>query len=705
MAILKMKRIEVIALQSDAKSIVEFLQRSGTVEISQRPGSTRPAYAGTAEDSSLVQLHTHVNITQFDKTLHMVNSALAVLHEYVPAKKSLFASFTGRRELSLTEFSARSHKAEETLRKANEIIALSRRIEAAHVVITHTRSQLEAMLPWQDLDIPMQFSGTDHTSAIVGSLPALYTEESLLAALMESFGIESGGTDALLREVDDMAGVGQLAHPLIFSEERADEFPPVFISVISSSREITCVVVICHKDDEPLVRRTLRRVGLSIHSDPTKHPPAVRIARFRARIAEAQAEIADASAQLAGHKHERDSLEFLSDYYLMRRDKYEALGQLRFSRKTFVLEGFIPQKNTKHLEEVMNRHFNVSVTFEDPSEDENIPVLLQNNPLVSPVEDIVESYSLPSRTDLDPNPAMAFFYYLFFGMMLSDAGYGVIIVAATLAILRFLKPEGNMKRNIQKFFLCGLSTVFWGALFGSWFGNIVYVVSTTFLGKNISLAPLWFDPVTDPLKLLILSLILGFIHIMVGLALRFYNMCRHGEWLDALFDIGLWWVVFAGLGVVVGSMALTVTFPLQTIGLWIAAAGGLGLVLTQGRSNKSIIAKLFGGIASLYSITGYFSDILSYSRLMALGLVTGIIGTVVNTIGSIGGGGIGGAVIFIIIFIAGHSINIGINALGAYVHVNRLQYVEFFSKFYEGGGKAFKPFGIKTKSYKFKEDK
>lgn len=681
MAILKMKRIEVIALQSDAKSIVEFLQRSGVVEISQRPDSK--GADNSAAGDSLVQLHTHTSITQFDKTLQLVNSSLTILHDYAPVKKSMLASFTGRRELSLSEFSEKSHKVEETLHKAREITALSKKIDEAHAVISHTRSQLEAMLPWENLEIAMQFAGTAQTATIIGSLPAQYSEESLLAALAD---------------IDP-------AEPSNPITGNTDEFPPVSISIVSATREITCVAVLCLRTDEAFVRSSLRKIGFSVHSDPTSHPPAVRIARFRTKISNAQAEIIDASAQLAAHKNDRESLEFLSDYYLMRKDKYEALGQLRFSRKTFVLEGFIPEKDCKQLEKVMNRHFVVSVIFEDPKEDDDVPVFLHNNPLVYPVEDILVSYSLPSKTDLDPNAAMAFFYYLFFGMMLSDAGYGVLIVIMALAILRFLKPEGAMKQNIQKFMLCGLSTVFWGALFGSWFGNIVYVFSTTFLGKNISLAPLWFDPVTDPLKLLILSLILGFFHIMTGLALKFYNMCRHGDWLDAIFDVGFWWIIFAGLGGVIGSMVVTVTFPLQTIGLYIAAAGALGLVLTQGRSSKSIPGKILGGIASLYSITGYFSDLLSYSRLMALGLVTGIIGTVVNTIGSIPGGGIVGLLLFIPIFIFGHAINIGINALGAYVHGNRLQYVEFFSKFYEGGGKAFKPFGINTKSYKFKEDK
>jgi len=675
MAKLEMKHIELIALQNDAKSIIEFLQRSGVVEINQRPDKEHRT--ADAADESLVHLHTHANITYFDKTLQLVNSSLAALNEYSPAKKSMLASFTGRRELTLSEFSQRAHKVEEALHKAREISALSQKIEAAKVVISHTRAQLEAMIPWENLDIPMRFPGTTHTTALIGSLPTFYTENTLLAALQEA----------------------------AESQKTPEELPPVSLSIVSSSRELTCIVVICHRSDVDHVWGTLRKIGLSIPSDPTNHPPAVRIGRLRKRFADAQAEIDAAVLQLAGHENDRDSLLFLSDYFLMRKDKYEALGRLFFSRKTFILNGYIPERNVKGLEEALLSKFDVSVTFRDTEDSDDVPVLLKNSAFVSPVEDIVQSYSLPSKYDLDPNPAMAFFYYLFFGMMLSDAGYGVLMVIATLAILRFLKPEGSMKTNMQKFCLCGISTVFWGALFGSWFGNVVYVVSTTFFGQNISLAPIWFDPVTDPLKLLILSLILGFIHIMVGLILRFYNMWKHGEKLDALFDIGLWWVVFVGLGAVISSMVLTVNIPLQTIGLWIAAFGALGLVLTQGRSSKSIPGKILGGIASLYSITGYFSDILSYSRLMALGLVTGIIGTVINTIGSISGGGVFGAIVFILVFVFGHTINIGINVLGAYVHVNRLQYVEFFSKFYEGGGKAFKPFGINTKSYKFKEDK
>lgn len=674
MTVLKMQQIEIIALQRDAKTIIEFLQRSGVVEIKQR---TNEEPTADTESEPLIQLHTHTNIVQFEKTLQMVNTALTLLDTYAPVKKKALSGLRGRRELSLTEFKENAGKIETSLRKAREIVALSQKIETADVAVSHTRTLLESVLPWEDLNIPMQFAGTRYTASIIGTLPAQYTEENLLSALSEAYRAEH----------EDL------------------EFPPVAASIISTTRELTCLVVLCHRKDEDAVRATLRRIGLSIPSDPTTHPPEIRIARFRKRIEEALREKEDAIKQLRSFGGERENLEFLSDYYLMRKDKYEAIGRLLFSAKTFILEGFIPERDAKSLEDKLIAKFDVSVVISDAETEDDVPVLLKNNPLVTPVEDIVRSYSLPSKDDVDPNAAMAFFYYLFFGMMLSDAGYGIIMVVATFLVLRFLKPEGDTKYNMQKFFLCGLSTVFWGALFGSWFGNIVYVVSTTFFGKTITLAPLWFDPVTDPVKLLIVSMILGFFHIMMGLIFRFYNAWRHGDKWGALFDTGLWWVVFLGIGMMIVNMVITTSFPLQKIGLWIMAAGGLGLVLTQGRSSKSIPGKIIGGIGSLYSITGYFSDILSYSRLMALGLVTGIIGTVVNTIGSISGGGIGGAIIFIGVFIFGHSINIGINALGAYVHGNRLQYVEFFNKFYEGGGKPFTPFGVNTKRFKFKEEK
>jgi len=300
---------------------------------------------------------------------------------------------------------------------------------------------------------------------------------------------------------------------------------------------------------------------------------------------------------------------------------------------------------------------------------------------------------------------MSFFYYLFFGMMLSDAGYGLIMVLGTLFVIIRLKPEGTTRMNMYKFLFCGVSSVIWGLMFGSFFGNVVNAVGTAFFHSNVSLDALWFNPVEKPLEMLILSLILGFIHLMAGLALKFVNMWKHNDKLGAIFDVGSWWIVFTGLGMMIVNMAVPTGLPLEKIGPWVAIAGAAMLVLTQGRSSPSIPGKIMGGLGSLYGISGYFSDTLSYSRLMALGLVTGIVGQVFNTIGTVIGSGIVRIFIFIPVFIFGHAVNLGISALGAYVHTNRLQYVEFFSKFYEGGGKAFSPFSTRTRHFKFKEDK
>lgn len=676
MAVLKMNQIEIIALQRDAKSIVEFLQRSGVVEIKQK---TEEDSQIEAEGDPLTKLHTHTNIEQFDKTLHMVNSALLLLDTYAPAQKGLFSGMRGRRELSVAEFKKHADHIEDSLKKAREINSLQQKIETSDVAVSHTSTLLEAVLPWEDLQIPMEFTGTRYTTTIIGSLPAQFSEETLTKEIDEAFQAEN---------------------------DTQQDAPPVSVTVVSATREMSCIVVLCHRKDEEQIRAVLRRLGLIVPSDPTTHPPEIRIGRLRKRIEEALQIKEDAIKKLASMGGERENLEFLSDYYRMRKDKYEAIGRLLFSSKTFILEGYVPERDAKNLEEKLIAKFDVSVVVSQVDDaDEDVPILLKNNFLVAPVEDIVRSYSLPSRNEADPNAVMSFFYYLFFGMMLSDAGYGLLMVVLTLLVLRFWKPEGETKLNMQKFCLCGLSTVFWGALFGSWFGNIVYTISTTFFGKTITLSALWFDPVTDPMKLLILSMALGFVHIMMGLVLKFYNAWKRGDKLSALFDTGLWWVVFLGLGLIIGNMVIKVSFPMQKIGLYVVIAGAAGLVLTQGRSSKSIPGKIMGGIGSLYSITGYFSDVLSYSRLMALGLVTGIIGTIVNTIGSIMGGGFFGAIFFTVVFLFGHSINFGINALGAYVHVNRLQYVEFFSKFYEGGGKPYMPFGVNTKRFKFKEEK
>jgi len=282
---------------------------------------------------------------------------------------------------------------------------------------------------------------------------------------------------------------------------------------------------------------------------------------------------------------------------------------------------------------------------------------------------------------------MAPFFFAFFGMMISDAGYGIVIALLTGLILWKFKPQGMAYKLIKLGFYGGISTIIWGALFGGWFSDIISILT----GGKFVIRPLWFNPLDDPMRLLLWSFIFGGLHIFVGLGIKGYMLIRDGKVKDAIFDIGFWYIFLLGIALLFAGGVFA------TIGKYMAIVGAVLLVLTQGRDKKGIISKFFSGVLSLYNSVSYMSDILSYSRLLALGLATGVVGSVINAIGTLFGFNIFGIIILIVVFTIGHLFNIAINALGAYVHASRLQYVEFFGKFYEGGGRPFNPFRIKTK--------
>jgi V/A-type H+-transporting ATPase subunit I len=260
---------------------------------------------------------------------------------------------------------------------------------------------------------------------------------------------------------------------------------------------------------------------------------------------------------------------------------------------------------------------------------------------------------------------------------------------ATGLILKKYRLEGMKYQMIKLFFYCGLATAFWGLMFGGWFGDIVAVVGRTFFNADVSIPPIWFDPLENPMKLLIFCFILGAVHIFVGMGLAAWLSIKDGRPWDAVFDVGLWYILLIG-----ATLLLIGVVP--EIAKWMAIIGVVGIIITGGR-NKKGLGKLVGGLGSLYGITGYLSDVLSYSRLLALGLASSVIASVVNTMGSFGGPGVKGVILMIIAFVIGHTYNFAINSLGSFVHSCRLQYVEFFGKFYESGGEAFQPFGENTK--------
>jgi V/A-type H+-transporting ATPase subunit I len=384
----------------------------------------------------------------------------------------------------------------------------------------------------------------------------------------------------------------------------------------------------------------------------------------------------------------------------MRRDCAEIRERMLVTDSTFYIEGWFPKIATGKVEDLLSKKTCYYEVIQ-PEKGEETPVLLLNNSMAEPFEAITKLYSLPVSAGIDATPFFSFFYALFFGMMLSDAAYGIIIVVGTFVIRKKYHLEGMLKQMVDMFFLCGISTAFWGVMFGSFFGDIITQVSTTFFGTTVNFPTLWFSPIDDPMKLLFFSLILGLIHIFLGMGISGYMAIRDGQPLAALFDTGFWYILilsligYLGSGMI-GGFPVIVPFVCK----WLALASAIGIVLTAGRESKSIVGKITGGLGALYGITGYLSDILSYSRILALGLATGVISSVFNTLGTLAGNGLMGVVVMLLAFGIGHPYNIAINALGSFVHSCRLQYVEFFGKFYQGGGEAFTPFCENTKYVK-----
>ncbi|MFA5561434.1 MAG: V-type ATP synthase subunit I [Eubacteriales bacterium] len=653
MAIVKMNQISVCGLHADRKAILEELHQQELVEVCEPE----------AEDITCPE--TEKSIAQFDEHMQAAESALAVLDQYAPEKTGFFSN---RRVLPLQNYHMSPAHSKTTLQVIYQIIRLSEKIRELTESIRQIAAKQTALEPYLALDIPMNTYGTEHTRVKVGVLNGIWSAEQLQ------------------------------------KEEEADGADCVHFEVLSTSREHTYLWLAFLRAQEPRVTAFLKKIGFSEPSfSLSHHPPQKKTEVLEEAKQRLTKEIRECVSGIIEQSRCRADIELLYDHQSLRKDKYQVLAKLGMTEHVFFLAGYIPEKQANSVKEHLENRWQVSVELAEPENPEEAPVAFRNGSFAAPVEEITETYSMPSPTDIDPNPVMAFFYYLFFGMMFSDAGYGLLLalVCGYLGFGRRLEKE--KRKKFQMFFYCGISTILWGLLYGSFFGNMIYTVSTTFFGREITLAPLWLDPISQALPLLIYSVAFGMIQIISGLALKFYALCRQKKVVDAVCDAGLWMVVLVGICLLAAGMGLS--FPvLRSIGTWLALLGAAGLLVTGGRGSKNIFGKVLGGVFGLYGITGYVSDALSYCRLMALGLATGCIANVVNMLGAMFGTSFLGMVLFLIVAVFGHSLNFAMNMLGAYVHTNRLQYVEFFSKFYEGGGRKFEPFRMNTKYCHFSEE-
>lgn len=685
MAILNMKRIEILGLQKDRKKIIEFVQRQGCVQLDEMQ----------EEGQHFTNLPTQQTVTQLERYESTVDSALEVLNRYTSGKGGLLDSFAPREEMSTTEYLEKSKNVDATLGKCKQLNALYKKIQDSKVEIVRAETAIDQVRPWETLDIPSSFKGTADTQAFIGTIAEPLDREGVLTKIVEA----------------DPEAQGE-------------------VEIVSADKNQTCLVAICHKDNAKTFEQALRTAGFVAVSDATKHPPKVRIERLTKQIEQLGADIAEAEAAIKTYDDSRDDIAFLKDYLTLRTDKYKVLDKVSVDDSVFVISGYIPETKAEGLKNKLESKFDTAVNLSDvDNESDEVPVAVHNNKLGMTMESITNMYAFPSHKDIDPSFIMTTFYYLLFGLMLGDAGYGLVMTFLCLFVKFKYKPEPRKRATVNYGLGCGLSTTFWGAMQNSWFGDLPKWIANGLKSNEptdfISTHHLyWFDPLQNTTRFLLLCFFIGILHLILANCINLYKMSKQGMAFEGFFEVVPILLILVGIIPVINSYigggALAEIPSTQPIDNMINAAapvlyilliiGAIGVVvgpaivrIKQKSSVGKVLGGLGGGLYGLYNAaSGYLGDILSYARLLALGLCTGVIASVINQLAATPGGG--NWFLFIIIFIIGHTINLGINLIGAYVHTNRLQYVEFFSKFYEGGGKPFTPLSAQSQSFVFKEE-
>ena len=629
-----MKHLRLLGMESEREALLKAMQNTECVEISSIDGNEEALKSGFAkpDDKALMSAQ---------EASRAYRTALASLDRFAPEKKGMFRKRQGVSRAAF--FSAES---EENARTAAEKINKdTRRLGEIESERTKNETLRATLAPWLTVDAPL--GGADGALAVFFGTAGLNVTDDALKALVDSL-------DGLL------------------TWQQA-----------SSDRSLRYLLVMCHGSVKERALSALRDLGFSTVSFRGMTGTAKENDKALAEnLAALEKERQEIEQRIAGLGGKRETLLEASDRAAIALRREEAKNRLVGTDKVFLLEGWLPADRCAEIEKTL-KPFTCAIETREPTEDEypQVPVQLKNNKLTRPLNMVTEMYSLPAYGTLDPNPLMAPFFILFYGIMMSDMGYGLLMMIASVIISKKYRPKGTSGELFSLLGLCGISTFIMGALTGGFFGDFLTQLVAIVSPGTVFALPKLFDPLDDLTMILIGSMALGMVQIVTGMAISLIEKCKRKKFLDAFFEEITWWIVFIGIALLAlgkGAAVLYVGCALVLLG-----------PIVQGKG----WGKLTGVFGSLYNhVTGYFGDILSYTRLMALMLAGSVIAQVFNMLAAMPGN----VIAFIIISMLGNAMNFGLNLLGCYVHDLRLQCLEFFNKFYVDGGKPFRPMTLDT---------
>lgn len=624
-----MLKANLIVRKSDAKGILGAVQSLGICQLEKTKDDLECIDATEQSEEANKNLIRAKELLETLKGYHQVKQGMLAPKPIVEKDKLL------NEEENLKRFEELEAKTDALKDKKLDL----------QTEILRAKQELSSLLPYEELDISAEDSKPEKVITLVGLIPK--PESSIGRNLFE--------------------------------------FEQAYVEVIKKESSYTALFAMVKREKKKEFLKLLNDNGfvkLNFEGNVQK-----RIKELRENIKKLEwdeVKLLEEFKKLA-----EDNVHFammMEDYFLIIKDKTEALTLLKQTKKTVVLFGFLKKDDEEAFENavksVTDKYY---LEFEDATPEDNPPIALKNSKLAKPFEGIIELYAMPKAGTFDPAPSMIPIFSLFFGLMVSDAGYGILLMILSWLILKIKRPanDGMLKKVMSVVFIGGFATIFAGIFYGSIFG--------------FEFTPLIVNPQKDPLMAIIFCLGIGVVSMMLALAIGAYVEIKRGNIAGAIFDKLTWMILLPSLiGLLLGGV-------ISEICTYTALGSLVLIIFTNGRHKEGgIIKKFVGGIASLYGIVNYISDILSFSRLFGMGLATGVIAMVFNTIAGMLTGSAIGWVLAAIVFAIGHAFNIGINALGAYVHASRLMYIEMFPKYYEDGGRRFTPLRYTTKNYEIK---